>query len=166
MDSSSAGASVGSAQPRPGDEDHGYVDLSRSAAAEGSTAFWTESTSSRRGGGDELGAPSRARFVELAASRCAELLGTRDVGRIAWQAADGPQIFPVSYGWHEGAVVFRTSPYGVLSELVRSTAVVLEVDELDLVHRTGWTVVVHGRARAVAEPQELVRLWALDGAVP
>ena len=110
--------------------------------------------------------PDQARFAELTRSRCWELLGGADVGRLAWQAADGPQIFPVSYACYRSTVVFRTSPYGVLSELVRSTPVVLEVDDLDQKHRTGWTVLVHGRAQAVAEPQELVRMWSVDGAVP
>ena len=45
-------------------------------------------------------------------------------GRIAWQAANGPQILPITYTWHDDGLVFRTSPYGVLSELVRPKAVV------------------------------------------
>ena len=77
-------------------------------------------------------------------ARCEELLQSQSVGRIAWQAADGLQILPVTYAWHEGTIIFRTSPYGVLSELVRPTDVALEIDELDQDSRRGWSVVVAG----------------------
>ena len=75
-------------------------------------------------------------------------------------------LLPVSYAYYRNTVVFRTSPYGVLSELVRPAEVVFEVDELDLDRRAGWSVMVTGRAEAVAEPHELVQLWAVDGLVP
>ena len=111
-------------------------------------------------------ASQQGRFTELNPDRCLELLGSHTVGRIAWQSADGPQILPVTYAYFQGAVVFRTSPYGVLSELIRPTNVAFEVDELDQQLRTGWSVVVRGRAQAVAEPQELTDLWSIKGLVP
>jgi nitroimidazol reductase NimA-like FMN-containing flavoprotein (pyridoxamine 5'-phosphate oxidase superfamily) len=105
-------------------------------------------------------------FRAITPARCQELLQNQSVGRIAWQAADGPQILPVTYAWHEGTIIFRTSPYGVLSELVRPTDVALEIDELDQDSRRGWSVVVQGRAQGVAEPDQLVRMWTVGGVVP
>ncbi len=105
-------------------------------------------------------------FRAITPARCQELLQSQSVGRIAWQAADGPQILPVTYAWHEGTIIFRTSPYGVLSELVRPTDVALEIDELDQDSRRGWSVVVQGRAQGVAEPDQLVRMWTVGGVVP
>lgn len=105
-------------------------------------------------------------FRAITPARCQELLQSQSVGRIAWQAADGPQILPVTYAWHEGTIIFRTSPYGVLSELVRPTDVALEIDELDQDSRRGWSVVVQGRAQGVAEPDQLVRMWTGSGVVP
>ena len=102
----------------------------------------------------------------LSAERCRQLLTEHHVGRVAWEGADGLQLLPVSYAFHRNAVIFRTSPYGVLSELVRPVDVVFEVDELDTEFRTGWSVVVTGRALAVAEPRELVQLWTVDGLTP
>jgi uncharacterized protein len=67
----------------------------------------------------------------ISPSRCRELLASQTIGRIAWQAADGPQILPVTYACYDGTIIFRTSPYGVLSELVRPTDVAMEIDELD-----------------------------------
>jgi nitroimidazol reductase NimA-like FMN-containing flavoprotein (pyridoxamine 5'-phosphate oxidase superfamily) len=105
-------------------------------------------------------------FTPISSTRCQELLESRSIGRVAWQAADGPQILPVTYAWHDGTIIFRTSPHGVLSELVRPTDVALEIDELDPDSRRGWSVVVHGRAQGVAEPDQLVRMWTVGGVVP
>lgn len=100
-------------------------------------------------------------FSELSGARCLTLLEENSIGRIAWQAADGPQIFPVTYAFSPAhGIVFRTSPYGVLSELVRRTQVAFEVDRVDTERGTGWVVVAHGQAGAVAEPAALAELWA------
>jgi nitroimidazol reductase NimA-like FMN-containing flavoprotein (pyridoxamine 5'-phosphate oxidase superfamily) len=72
----------------------------------------------------------------------------------------------VTYAVHDGTIIFRTSPYGVLSELIRPTDVALEIDELDQESRRGWSVVVQGRAQGVAEPAQLVRIWTVGGLVP
>ena len=87
----------------------------------------------------------------MSRSRCQELLESQSIGRVAWQAADGPQILPVTYAYHGGTIIFRTSPYGVLSELVRPTDVALEIDELDQQSRQVWSVVVQGRAQGIAD---------------
>jgi uncharacterized protein len=102
-------------------------------------------------------------FRPISPTRCQELLKSQSIGRVAWQAADGLQILPVTYACHDGTIIFRTSPYGVLSELIRPTDVALEIDELD---RRGWSVVVQGRAQGVAEPAQLVRMWTVGGVVP
>ena len=109
---------------------------------------------------------STSDFRAMSPTRCQELLESQTVGRVAWQAADGPQILPVTYAWHDGTIIFRTSPYGLLSELIRPTEVALEIDELDQKNRRGWSVVVHGRAQGVAEPDQLVRMWTVGGVVP
>ena len=109
---------------------------------------------------------SPGEFRAISPARCEELLQSQSVGRVAWQAADGPQILPVTYAWHEGTIIFRTSPYGVLSELIRPTEVALEIDEIDQNNHRGWSVVVQGRAQGVAEPDQLARMWTAGGVVP
>lgn len=106
------------------------------------------------------------RFRPLDDKQCRDLLAAHHVGRIAWQAADGPLVLPVTYVYRDECVVFRTSPYGVISELIRPTDVALQIDGLDEQHRSGWSVLVQGRAEAVAEPADLVNLWTVDGLVP
>lgn len=109
---------------------------------------------------------STGEFRAISPARCRELLETQGVGRVAWQTADGPQILPVTYAWHEGTIIFRTSPHGVLSELIRPTEVAMEIDEIDQKTRRGWSVVVQGRAHGVAEADELARLWTAGDVVP
>ena len=98
-------------------------------------------------------------FSGISPAHCTELLQTQTVGRVAWQTADGPEILPVTYTWHENSVIFRTSPDGPLSEMARTTAVAFEIDEVDQVRRHGWSVVVHGQAQEVAEPDRLAQVW-------
>ena len=108
----------------------------------------------------------RSNFVELDRSRCEELLAAQQVGRVAWNAADGPQILPVNYAWHVGAIVFRTTPYGPLSALVRRTPVAFEVDHIDNEAQAGWSVLARGFAEAITHDQVLVNLWSSDAVVP
>jgi nitroimidazol reductase NimA-like FMN-containing flavoprotein (pyridoxamine 5'-phosphate oxidase superfamily) len=102
-------------------------------------------------------------FSGISRERCVELLQTQTVGRVAWQAARTTEILPVTYVWHENSVIFRTSPYGPLSELNQPTDVAFEIDDVDQQHHKGWSVVVHGRAEGVVRPDQVVRLWAVSG---
>ena len=102
----------------------------------------------------------------MSRERCIELLQASHVGRVGWQASDGQQILPVSYAYHQGRIVFRTSPYRVLSELVQAHDVAFEVDELDQNMRLGWSIMVQGRAQAVGEPRDLVQFWTIDEVSP
>lgn len=106
------------------------------------------------------------RFAPLSDLECGRLLASHSVGRVAWQAADGQQILPVTYVFRSGLLYFRTAPHGILSELVRPTDVAFEVDDLDQDRRSGWSIVVGGQARAVAAPAEISELLATDTLVP
>lgn len=105
-------------------------------------------------------------FEALGRQQCFDLIEAHHLGRVAWQAADRPQILPVTYAMHKGSVYFRTLPDGILSELAQPTSVALEVDQLDPQTRSGWSIVLHGRTSAVSEPDELADLWASDSLVP
>ena len=105
-------------------------------------------------------------FQELPETRCRELLAGRHAGRVAWNAPEGPQLLPVTYAVYAGDVVFRTSPYGALSQLRRRTNVAFEIDDIDEEHGTGWSVLVLGSAKAVANTDDLARLWSSDVIVP
>jgi hypothetical protein len=71
----------------------------------------------------------------------------------------------VTYNWYAGKVVFRTSPYGVLSALERHTRVAFEIDDIDEQRETGWSVLVLGSAERITQEYTLSSLWS-DGPVP
>lgn len=123
--------------PAPfGEDADGGAD--RAAMREGDFEVFGAVLAELGSGGDrgELGQQLDA----LTPAECQGLLQSRNIGRIAWNAASSPQILPISYGCAEGLLFFRTSPFGVLSELVRPTQVVLEVDDLDLIGITAERV--------------------------
>ena len=106
-------------------------------------------------------------FKPVSPRRCQELLESQSIGRVAWQAADGPQILPVTYAYHDGTIIFRTSPYGVLSELVRPTDVALEIDELDQESRQGSGAHVDRAARRGSRAGRFIQhVVPADGVAP
>jgi uncharacterized protein len=105
-------------------------------------------------------------FQELSPAQCQKLLASHSAGRVAWNAPDGPQVLPVNYALYAGDVVFRTSPYGALSQLRQRTNVAFEIDDIDDEQGTGWSVVVRGNAQAVVQADPLARLWSSEAVVP
>ena len=97
-------------------------------------------------------------------TECAYLLEHRSFGRIA--VSNGPEIdvFPVNYAVHDGVVVIRTATPTLLAKLADGP-VTFEIDEIDVGLRSGWSVVVHGTARVLTEP-ELHRVEAATTVEP
>jgi nitroimidazol reductase NimA-like FMN-containing flavoprotein (pyridoxamine 5'-phosphate oxidase superfamily) len=92
-------------------------------------------------------------------------LAQHTAGRIGFLAPQGPQILPVTYQYRNGNAIFRTSPIGVLSGLVRRTSVAFEIDEIDEQNHSGWSVLVLGFAEAMAHNYLLTTAWE-TGPVP
>ena len=83
---------------------------------------------------------------ELSREECLALLAGRGVGRLAVAAPGAaPYVMPVNYLLDGEVVVFRS---GVGSKLrtLRGTPVSFQLDDIDPTHRTGWSVLVRGRA--------------------
>ncbi len=99
---------------------------------------------------------------ELEASECWRLLRTTDVGRLAVAIANRPDIFPVNYAVDGQSIVINTAPGTKLAAAVLGTAVAFEVDVLDPITRTGWSVVLKGHAREVDTIEELLAAQSLD----
>jgi nitroimidazol reductase NimA-like FMN-containing flavoprotein (pyridoxamine 5'-phosphate oxidase superfamily) len=111
------------------------------------------------------GSPQR-RFSSLPATECQALLRSHTIGRVGWNTTDGPQILPVTYVLRSGLIVFRTAPYGALSELRNVRQVAFEVDEFELATRTGWSVLARGWAKSATNPDELAALWQQPEPIP
>lgn len=95
------------------------------------------------------------RLKELDQAECLELMRTRSVGRVAYCDDDGPVVLPVNYVVaDDGGVLFRTSPHTPLAQHLASGPAAFEVDEIDDVTESGWSVLVRGTASYV-DPDDL-----------
>src|SRR4051794_32642313 len=90
------------------------------------------------------------------------------VGRLAFVEGGKPTILPVNYAMVGDRIVFRTAPGIKLEAALRSGAVAFEIDHIDDETRTGWSVVVRGRAEAVTSKSQLfmVGVTPLEPFVP
>lgn len=104
---------------------------------------------------------SHERLLKLSAAECLALLGNRHLGRIALVESDHPVILPVNYVLDEAAIVFRTAPGTKLDAAALGMPVAFEIDGIDASDRTGWSVLVRGRAEHVTDPATLERLRRL-----
>lgn len=97
--------------------------------------------------------------TELGYEECVDLLGAHRVGRIAVTVGDHPLIFPVNYRTVEDVdggsirrlvwIAFRTRPGNVIDRAARFVS--FEIDQVDSVHRRGWSVLVAGLLHHVDE---------------
>jgi nitroimidazol reductase NimA-like FMN-containing flavoprotein (pyridoxamine 5'-phosphate oxidase superfamily) len=85
----------------------------------------------------------------LTEAECRQLVATADVGRIGVTVGGLPAIFPVNYRMIDGGIVFRTAPGSKLAAATREAVVAFEVDDYDALHRSGWSVLVVGKAHVV-----------------
>jgi len=82
-----------------------------------------------------------------------ELLARADVGRVGVTIGALPAIFPVNYRMIDGAVVFRTGAGSKLRAATSEAVVAFEIDGYDRDARSGWSVLVVGRAEVVRDPE-------------
>ncbi|MEO3811602.1 pyridoxamine 5'-phosphate oxidase family protein [Sphaerisporangium sp. B11E5] len=91
-----------------------------------------------------------AALLEIDAEECLRLISPGGVGRVAFNAADGPAILPVNYRVVDGAIVFRIRAGGVMDRDLRTgmknvdIKIAFEVDEIDPARQEGWSVLVQG----------------------
>ena len=102
-----------------------------------------------------------AELETLSEDRCWQLLAQKSVGRLAVWIDTGPDIFPVAYRIEDETLVLRTAPGLKLAAATVGPGVAFEVDALDELHHTGWSVVVRGTAVEVEEPEELLEVSRL-----
>jgi uncharacterized protein len=102
-------------------------------------------------------------LVELARDECLLLLGAFTVGRVAIALPSGSVlVVPVNYVLDGEAIVFRSDPGEKLDHLHGAPAS-FQIDFIDPVHHTGWSVLVQGTAHRVSatEVEHLaVEPWA------
>jgi nitroimidazol reductase NimA-like FMN-containing flavoprotein (pyridoxamine 5'-phosphate oxidase superfamily)/DNA-binding transcriptional regulator YiaG len=101
----------------------------------------------------------------LAPDECYDLMAAGGIGRVVFDTADGPVVFPVNYAMAGHLVVLRT---GADTELAArlDCPVGFEVDRLDEALSQGWSVLINGRAARVTKEEQVRRLEARTGLQP
>jgi nitroimidazol reductase NimA-like FMN-containing flavoprotein (pyridoxamine 5'-phosphate oxidase superfamily) len=79
------------------------------------------------------------------------------VGRVGFAAADGIMMLPVNFAVAGKTIVFRTAPDTLLA-VYANGQLSFEADHIDEALRTGWSVLVSGRAHVVTGEREVRRL--------
>lgn len=102
----------------------------------------------------------------LPADECWHLLANDGVGRLATAIVSPvtgevePDIFPINFHVHDGAVLFRTGPGSKLIDLTAQPAVAFQTDGRR--GRSYWSIVVRGRARRLAFDSDIEQSGILE----
>jgi hypothetical protein len=92
---------------------------------------------------------------------CRQLLAdTTTVGRIGFCDENGQQLVPVNFVYRDDCIYFRTSARGFLARLGSGCAdVAFEIDHIDLLTQTGWSVLVKGATEEARDAGDLGPEW-------
>ena len=104
----------------------------------------------------------RTRLEVIDRDECLRLLTSEPVGRVAVVVDARPMIFPVNYALDGERIVFRSDAGSKASGATRGLPMSFEIDGVDEILHTGWSVVVNGVGHEVVDRTELARLHALE----
>ncbi|MFE1826664.1 helix-turn-helix domain-containing protein [Streptomyces yangpuensis] len=116
-----------------------------------------------------------AALVPLGEPECRDLLGTHGVGRIAVFTPEGPAVVPVNYLMAGTDIAFRTSAVSAVGRsagvagpagAAGRTEAAFEIDNIDDVTATGWSVLAVGVLEGVTDPNVLRHLNATARSSP
>jgi uncharacterized protein len=96
----------------------------------------------------------------IGADECVALLEEAPWVRVGFVADGGPDVLPVNHLLLDGAIFFRTAPGSKLGAAAAGGRVAIEADGGDERTRIGWSVVAHGQADIVVDPELEERLLA------
>ncbi|WP_371582128.1 pyridoxamine 5'-phosphate oxidase family protein [Streptomyces sp. NBC_01314] len=98
-------------------------------------------------------------FRALDRQECIRLLAKVPVGRVVYTRQALPAVLPVNFALDtDASVLLCTSAASDLVRAIDGVVVAFEGDEFDPATRSGWSVVVTGRAAVVTDPAEHERL--------
>jgi uncharacterized protein len=102
-----------------------------------------------------------SQWLELTKGECFELLAGQRLGRLAFVDALGPIVLPVNFVLDTHMVVIRTDEGTKLDIASHGGRVAFEVDQIDAVTGSAWSVLIRGEAIEVTDGLELARLSTL-----
>ncbi|MGD9798065.1 MAG: pyridoxamine 5'-phosphate oxidase family protein [Microbacteriaceae bacterium] len=102
----------------------------------------------------------RTWLEEIPVRRCIALLDGSWLGRIALDVGGHPEIFPVNHvvDRSDGSILFPTRVGTKLRAALDAPLVAFEVDGVDPIDGSGWSVLVVGAAEVERDPD--VAAWA------
>lgn len=89
--------------------------------------------------------------IELDRNQCLDLLRTARIARVVLSIECLPVALPVNMSVLGEDVMFCTDIGSKLTAGLERQVVSIEADDIDLTYRTGWSVLVTGRAQMVVE---------------
>jgi uncharacterized protein len=97
----------------------------------------------------------------LSFDACLRLLASVPLGRVGFYADGELVILPVNHAMDGQDVIFRTAPGSKLTAAEEQELVAFEADDYDRQTRSGWSVLVTGRAAVVYEDAVIQRFEGL-----
>ena len=98
---------------------------------------------------------------ELTAEECTEHLASAHVGRVVLSSGAIPVALPVNFAMLDDDIVFATAPGSKLQAAAHGNVVSVEIDGIDPLYHTGWSVLATGIAREVVDPVEIEKVRRL-----
>jgi uncharacterized protein len=123
--------------------------------------------------GDMTGPPHRAisdwtpddvdrnGLVMLERAECLHLLAEASLGRLGLTSGALPVVLPVNFHFDGERILIRTSPGTKLDAATQDAVVAFEIDDIDPVSHTGWSVIATGLAHHVTDPADLDHIRTL-----
>jgi nitroimidazol reductase NimA-like FMN-containing flavoprotein (pyridoxamine 5'-phosphate oxidase superfamily) len=99
-------------------------------------------------------------LVPLDRADCLALLATRPFGRLVFTHRALPDVLPVNYQLDGEHLLIRLGSGSAAATATQDAVVAFEVDDIDVLSRTGWSVTVVGRAQEITDTDELTRARA------
>ncbi|HET9172713.1 MAG TPA: pyridoxamine 5'-phosphate oxidase family protein [Actinospica sp.] len=96
-------------------------------------------------------------LTTLSPDEAEALLATREIGRLVYTRRALPAVTVVNYALRDGAIWIWTASDSSMWQAVRGAVVAFEVDRIDHLARTGWSVLVLGVAELVRDPRTVER---------
>ena len=103
----------------------------------------------------------RSGLEVLSTEECWQFLESHHIGRLAVSIAGEPEVFPINYLVDDHTIVYLTSEGTKLAATLLGTAVALEIDSVDPMFHTGWSVVVRAHAEEIDHLDDLMAVQEL-----
>jgi nitroimidazol reductase NimA-like FMN-containing flavoprotein (pyridoxamine 5'-phosphate oxidase superfamily) len=91
----------------------------------------------------------------LSREACLSLLATATLGRVGVTSGALPKVLPVNFRFDGHQILIRTGIGTKLDAAANNAVVAFEVDEIDPMAHSGWSVMVTGVARELTDPRDL-----------